>query len=504
MSENLNQILELVKNARAQGLEDLKKNFTQPSTATTGPQAYNLEAGAKQLYPMLTPLRNSIPRVGGGYAIQANWKAYTGINTTNLDGGVSEGQRGGVMQQSFAEYMAAFRTLGMENRVTDEAMLAAANFDDLMSRAVQQTLQAAMIQEEIVILGGNGSGGIALGTTPTPTLSASGTGGTLTNQTWSVICVALTLKGYWRVAGLNNGATGQSFTVTSATVPGNITRTNADGTTDTFGGGSARQSTAATVATSGSTSSITATVAPVRGAVAYAWFWGAGSSERLGAVTTINSVSITAAAGGSNQLASTLPAADCSQNALEYDGLLTMASKSGLGAYYAALATGTPGTGTTLTAGGGRIVEIDTALATFYEQYRLQPDELWLNFRQLQRISNLVLGQTNPNVTFMFDPSANNTLVAGRNVGRYVSPITNEVMNLIVHPNMPPGTMMFRTTQAPAYVQGVGDVCRVLTRREYYGEEWARSTRRRDYGVYVDGVLQHYLPFTLGVITNVA
>lgn len=499
---NSEEVLALVKTAQAQAVDELVKNFSQPGSAAAGIQGYDLEAPSKKLYPVLCPLRNSIPRVGGGFAIQANWKAITGINTTRVRAGVSEGQRGGQVQHTSAEYFAAYRGIGLEKAVTFEADYAAKGFEDVKALAVQQTLESLMIEEEMILLGGNTSN--ALGTTPTPTLAGSTTGGTLTNQTWSVICVALGLQSYWDVAGFNNGQTGQSFNAATAQVKASITRTNADGSTDTFGAGTAQKSAAATVATTGSTSSIAASVAAVRGAVAYAWYWGAAGSERLGAVTTINSVSITAAADGAAQLASALPSADNSTSALEFDGLLTIASKSALGSYFNALATGTPGTGTTLTGAGGRIVEIDVALASFFDKYRLQPDKIYVNFRQFQKITNLVLGQTNPQVMFTVDVNSPKELVAGRNVGKYLSPITGEVIDLVVHPNLPPGTIMFRTTRVPAYLDGVSDLCRVRTRREYHQIEWPLRTRKYEYGVYADEVLQHYFPPSLGLITNVA
>lgn len=318
-----------------------------------------------------------------------------------------------------------------------------------------------------------------------------------------MICVALALQSYWDVAGINNGQTGGSFDPTAATVRASITRTNADGTTDTFGAGTAQKSASATVATTGSTSSIQASVTAVRGAVAYAWFWGTAGSERLGAVTTINSVLITAATGGGNQLASTLPSADNSTSALEYDGLLTIASKASLGAYYSALATGTPGTGTPLTATAGRVTEIDTALAWWFDRYRLQPDKIYLNFRQFQKITALVLGSTNPGVLFTVDVNSPVEAIAGRNVAKYMSPITGEILDLVVHPNLPPGTILFRTTRVPAYLDGVSDLCRVRTRREYHQIEWPLRTRKYEYGVYADQVLQHYFPPSLGVLTNV-
>jgi hypothetical protein len=105
-----------------------------------------------------------------------------------------------------------------------------------------------------------------------------------------------------------------------------------------FGGGAAQKSANATVTTandSNTTHSIKATVAAVKGAMGYAWFWGASGSEVLGAITTINSVLITATATGT-QTAASLPAADWSQNNLVFDGLIYQALKTGSNAYYAA------------------------------------------------------------------------------------------------------------------------------------------------------------------------
>ena len=68
------------------------------------------------------------------------------------------------------------------------------------------------------------------------------------------------------------------------------------------------------------------------GALGYAWFWGAAGSEVLGAITTINSLVITANAAGT-QTAASLGSSDNSTNALVFDGLLYQAFKSGSNAY---------------------------------------------------------------------------------------------------------------------------------------------------------------------------
>ncbi|MFK5073820.1 hypothetical protein ACI4BE_30285, partial [Klebsiella pneumoniae] len=75
-------------------------------------------------------------------------------------------------------------------------------------------------------------------------------GGTLATQTLSVICVALGLQAYLDVVGVNNGSSGDSVNLVTG-VPGQITRTNADGTTETFGGGNGQQSANATVSVTG-------------------------------------------------------------------------------------------------------------------------------------------------------------------------------------------------------------------------------------------------------------
>lgn len=322
-STMLSASLDSVRQALAKALpqSELQKAWTQSASPTSGLTMYSLEAPAKLLVPQITPLRNEIPRVTGGQGIQANWRAITGVNTGALSIGVAEGRRGGVHNASSADYFAKFVQLGIEDSVTFEAQLAGEGFDDVKARASQATLMAMMLGEEQVLLAGQGTFG--LGTTPTPVLTTATTGGAIAADTAVYVkCVALTLEGY--------------LAARAGTVRAQVTRTNADGTTQTYGGGSARASAAAnvTVGNSGNAHVVNAQVTPVRGAVGYAWFVGTVSTQKLAAVTTINSVVITAVPSGSEQ---TLPADldnnDRSQNDLYHDGLLAIAAKSGSNAY---------------------------------------------------------------------------------------------------------------------------------------------------------------------------
>ena len=140
------ETLALLKVAQSQP-DDLIKTFAAPGSSTTGLQAYNLEAPSLKLWPVLTPLRNSIARIGGGFATQANWKAITNINAGNTRAGIAEGKRGGTITHTLSEYFAAFRGFGLENSVTFEAQYAGKGYEDLKALATLQTLQATMIQE---------------------------------------------------------------------------------------------------------------------------------------------------------------------------------------------------------------------------------------------------------------------------------------------------------------------------------------------------------------------
>jgi hypothetical protein len=497
---DVNDILDRLKAAQRKPLGDPrfkdlavlgKATFAQGSTATSGLTFYDLELGAKFLYPVLTPLRNLIPRVSGKGGIQAAWRAITAINTTGLRFGVSSANRGGVLAVATQDYTAMYKGIGVETSVDFEAQYAGQGFDDVRAIGAKTGLEALMLGEEAMILGGNTS--IALGTTPTPTLAASTTGGALAAQSWSVICAAMT------VDGLMNGSI-------SGGVQGAITRTNADGTSDSFGGGIGRTSANAIVATSGATGSITATVTQVSGAVGYAWFWGAAGSELLGAITTINSLVITAAATGT-QTAATLGTNDNSVNALAFDGLLYQAIKPGSGAYVVTMPTGTAGTGTPMSAdGSGGIVEIDLVLKSMWDNYRLSPDTMWVSSQEASNISRKVLmGSTNSAQRFVFE-AAQDMIGGGIMVRTYLNRYSMQggsAVDVRVHPNMPAGTILFTTKMLPYPLAGVGNVMQIRTRQDYYQIEWPMRTRKYEYGVYADEVLQNYFPPSMAVITNI-
>lgn len=491
---NLAQTLEAMKAARQQPLPDvLAKSFTQ----STGLVNYDLQAPALLLFPVLTPLRNKIPRVSGDGGTATVWKQITSINPTNMRSGVSEGNRGGVIVDATSEKTAAYRGIGLENSVTFEAQYAAAGFDDAKAKAVLTLLSSVMVQEEQIILGGNGTNGIALGVTPTPAVATATTGGTLAAATYNVICVALTLANY------------KAATVTGG-IPITANRTNADGTVDSIKGGHAGKSAAASQATTGATSTISATVnastGGVNGAVAYAWFWGTAGNELLGAITTINSVLITATATGT-QNASAVAGTDESKDALVFEGLLTQIMTSGSGAYNVALPTGTAGTGTVLTSDlAGGCVQIETALTSFWDNARLSPDEMWMSAAQLISLNTLIIKNGGaPLIRMNLDGNGGGmTMIAGTVVGSYLNKVTNKLLKIGILPDMPNGMILFYSNSVPYPISNVNNILQIKTRQDYYQTEWPLRTRKYEFGVYADELLQLYFAPGFGVLRNIA
>src|SRR6201993_5099732 len=200
--------LEQLKGALAKPNEMLAKTI---STAT-GLLAYDLQAPAKNLYPFVTPIRNVMPRVGGGTGTATNWRQVNAIIGSGFDamGWVPEGQRSGQMSYSTSTKTSTFITIGEEDAATFEAISAGRTFEDVQAMMAFRLLQKMMLKEEMAILAGNAT--LTLGTPSTPTLSASGSGATLPAATYFVKVVALTLEGYQNSSVLGGVATSKTVT----------------------------------------------------------------------------------------------------------------------------------------------------------------------------------------------------------------------------------------------------------------------------------------------------
>jgi len=484
--------------------EDMIKAWFAPTGATTGIQNYSLIKPALSLFPVVTPIVNGLSFDDAGGGIQSNWHAITGVNTTGISPGLSEGNRGAAITTATADYFASFKTFGHDDYVTDEARDAATDYMDLLARAQSNLLFTSRISLERVCLGGLGT--YSLPAPTAPTLATATTGGALpAATTYSVICAALTSNGY-RNGSVVNG------------VPGQVSRTNMDGSVDAYGGGTGPRSANTTILTgAGGANSITASTPPIAGAVAYAWFWGAAGAELLGAITTINSVAITAVAGGTQTAVSLGAAAtDYSKNALECDGLISINSKAGMGTYTMQQATGVAGVGTPLTADGvGGVAELDTAMKWMWDNLRIGPSRIFMSSQEQLNITKKVLQSPGGSGAQRFMIQANQgSVIGGDLVVGYLNKFGNNYAGVagqsakfvpfVIHPDLAPGTIILDTEELPYPLNDTPNVKRFLAQENWHATLWPRVRRRYEYGVYLRGVFQHFFPASTVVISNIA
>lgn len=481
--------------------DDAPDNLKKSVTTATGLTWYDLRAPALNLFPTVTPLRNSIARnqrTNPGTAV--NWRAVLSTQGSGWPymGWVPEGRRSPSMAYQTASRSAAYVTLGEEDSLTEEARFAARGLEDEDAMVQLRLLLKMFVKEEAGILGGNAS--LALGVPATPVLSSAGTGGTLATGTYSVIVVGLTEEGLLNSSLAGGLATVQTFT-------GN------DAKTYVLNGGASNKSTGATIAvTLGA--ALSASVTVLNGAVAYGWYAGAVGSEKLQAITTINSWSVNVPLATTTQAASVV-AADYSQNAnYAFDGLMTTTFNPANNAYVVAQPTGTPGTGTPLTSSGaGSINEIDTMLKSMWDTNRVSVTVLYVNSQELKNITAKVLnGASAPLLRYTSTNDQAGTveykLTAAGVVAFYFNPYTADggvKIPIKIHPNLAAGTLIgWAETLPPWYVSNaVPEVAMIQTRQDYYAEIWPKTSREQFYGIYTQEVLAVYAPFAMGIITNI-
>lgn len=477
---------------------ELRKNVT----VATGLTYYDLRAPAMNLFPTVTPLRNSIPRFQRQFpGDAAHWKTVDNTIGSGYPfmGWVPESRRSASMSYQTSNHSLPYMTLGEEDSLTEEARFAAVGFEDEDALVQLRLLLRMFVKEEAALLGGNNS--LPLGIANVPVLAASGSGATLPAGTYYVRVVALTQEGF-----LNSSLTGG--------VASQLTITGNDGQTYTLNGGSSQASPEASIAiTAGQ--SLSCTTAPVTGAVAYAWFVGTASGgETLQAITTINSVVFSQPLLTGQQSIAPFTADFSTNPNYAFDGMLTWAFKPSSRAYVNVFPTGTAGVGTSMTAtGAGGVYELDSMMKGMWDQSLLSPTVMYVNSQELRNITKYTLnGASAPLLRFFQevgpDGGAEYKITAAGVVAYYFNPYTPDggvKIPINIHPNLAPGTILAWAEHLPPWYvsNAVPESFVVQTRQDYYAEVWPKTTRAQYYGVYTQEVLAGYVPFAMGVLTNI-
>jgi hypothetical protein len=481
--------------AQLERLLGLATQSVQKATisTTTGIVMYDLQPQLKVMYPVLRPftakyLPRRVSPIGG---TMTNAKLLTGINSAQGGVGLAEGQRGGLVNVNEQDIASIYRTIGQDASITFEAEEAAQGFDDARATRTTTLLNANLIIEEKINLFGNGGNNTAFGaprptafgTPAAPVIIAGTAPGTLPAAAYVVFVVALTSEGF-----------------ANASIPGGVStllvRSNVDGSTTSIPAGSSNVSASSNSVTLGAAGSISAAVTFVPGAFGYAWFIGTSkASAALAAITYLNQVVITAPPAGT-QFA-TAVTADNSVNNYVWDGIITQQMNPASGAYVQSL------NGANLTANGnGGINEIDTALESLYNNYRLGVQHILCGADMKIAINRKILASG----VYRLNAVATGGAIdvnGNSQVSQYLNVFTNELVTLEIHPYFPQGLIWGFATMLPYTTPNVPMPFRLQARtRDWYEIEWDIVTRQRVIGQYVSATLMAYAPFAAFILCN--
>jgi hypothetical protein len=476
----------------AETIEQIKKAQTAGVTSGTGILGVDL-SDLISLIPVNTPFRDQLartkPKMGAKFA---EWRALVNVNNTQPNPFTAFDYAAPLANVNEMDVTALYAKIGMGYTVTQDAIDLAGGYADAKAVSVFNALNQFKIGED---KGGIGGCLFALNTPGTPTVTQSDTGGSIAASTAVNVKVA--------------ARTGANY----------------------FWGGSTVASAQGTVTTStvaASTHSATASVAAVRGAVAYDWFVGGFYYT----TTTVNAVTITSIPVANQAVPNlpdiyatapaAVPVADSSAGANQFNGLLATLA----GDYATGGATGlvTPGTGVSsgayfhsldgaaFTVSGASVKELDDLNQSIYDTVRLSPDAYMMSSQQGTELSNVILSSSNSETFFQPNLGGRSEAVLGAFVGWYVNKAAGGTpIRVEVHPHMPPGTLIARTDRVPFPNSNITNTLEMRCLRDLADYEYAANRQantagggpRFDGETYANETLINKAPVAMGVLQNI-
>jgi len=481
-----------------EALDAIAKAQTTGITTSTGVVSFDLTGVVRQI-PINTPFRDLVSRKaatdGAKFAI---WRAFMNVNSSQPRATPGFDYASNEVLFSEQDFQAQYQPIGLSGLATQDAVDLARGLNDPYAEATFQTLNQVLLAEDKLLIGGQS---FPLPLPAVPTVTPSTTGGTIAAGTTNMIAVA--------------PRTGSNY----------------------YWGGNGRARASVAFTTTGSTSSATASIPAVKGAVAYDWFTSTngGTNWFYYTTTTVASVSITAPLGVAYSLPSpvqlpklstTVPtintAADNgSGQAGEIDGFLATltADYTSTGQWAtpgSATANGAvfiDGGGAALTLSGGSVTQIEQAFAQLWGTVECSPTAVMMNGLHAQEIANLVLGGSSATTFLTTDENNRISTTAGGRVGQIVNtPAGGVTVPIEVHTSLPPGTIAFRTDHVPFPQAEVTSSLEVRTLRDMSQFEYAASRvagvagggPRKEFEIRSVEAFVNRVPAAMAVLSNVA
>lgn len=190
----------------------------------------------------------------------------------------------------------------------------------------------------------------------------------------------------------------------------------------------------------------------------------------------------------------TVSAADQSAVATNFDGLLTNTSASGgyVTRLNAALSTTNPG------------VEFQTAFGQLYEAVKADPDTVLMNGFDRLQLSNAILNNAANSAYRVYIPNSD---LGGVKAGAVVQALLNEVTGteipITVHPWLPQGNSLVRSTTLPIPDSNVSETSVMVLPQDYIAVQWPVVQFTYDASTFEIGTMCHYAPAWSAIIQGI-
>lgn len=460
---NLNQ--ETI-NALQQGDVNRDGTFAGNNANFTG---YYLEPAAKFVIPQMTPLRNMTPRDSMPGIDTVNWRTvldyFGGTGPTVAGAAVQQFGTPSALSYQFASLSNVAKMLAYRDSVTFESELYGKMWQgDVRATIAAKLIPALMQEEEFWLIN---SGQKLWPPAPVFNVSTATTGGTITAATnW--------IK---------------------------VTAVNANGETQAI------QTTAISIPTTGSTSTVTFSIPCVPSATKYNVYVGTGSTQpadsamwlqsattQFGGASALNqpsniirqgyfTVTATAAWATSGTALSTVTSntaivvkstdASTLNLPLTFDGSQALIYNTFGAAGSMGIAGETPLIVQPAAATGAlALSDIDTTLESMYLSAHADPDYIFTGVKDHKKLSNLVAAGTNFRVTQQIGAGMGD-LTAGQRVTKYINQTTGKLMDVIMLPYLGQGTIMIGSYSIPFPVTAIDKPpFRVGVNREMWAVEY--------------------------------
>jgi hypothetical protein len=468
-------------------------------TTATGLQGYQLEAPAKVIVPIITPLRNLFPRKKGTGNPIAHWKAITSFDSARSVGVVTEGALPSQVTYQTADMQNSYKTIALYNSVTfDEQWTGRSLEGDVRGRRVGELLYQLMTREELWLL--NASQYLMVPPRPLVTTTTTG-GNALDSTTYYVVVTAENATGETTMSSataITTGASGgntNTLNITIFTVPFARNYNVYIGTTNAIG----------SLWKQASVSGVTYAPQPAYNASVTLTGGGTTTSGEIQG-PTVGPLALTAAIAGSGSNPPATNGAksfvDGSGNILMFDGVIsqglsnaTTANGLTLGAQIAVPAS---------TNGQLALTDIQGLLMNMYNQAAGDPDYLVVHPIVANKITNLTIaaGQTRY-IVEASQPEQSGKLVSQYRVTHFLNQATGKEIPIITDRYCPADTVVALPFSIPFPTNDITTAIEVETNREYWGIDYAITDSSYKFGDYVNECCKVYFLGGLGILRGI-